>query len=370
MKFLLAPTAMKGALSPQKIASILTKTLRRRYRDAEIVSLPLADGGNGTLDCVMNALGGTIDEIEVSGPLPSQRSITRYGITTDRIAVIESAEVVGLHRISPSPETIAHATTRGIGELLRHLATFSPKEIWIGLGGTATNDGGTGMASALGAEFRDENGELLADGAIPLQRLASVLNDREGGMRIPVTILSDVRNPLLGPEGATYTFARQKGADEEQLPYLEAGMKNLAETVHRDLGVDRSAEEGSGAAGGLGYGLLTFTNATIVSGIETILSISEFDKHLSECDRVITTEGMLDDQTSFGKGIAGIAARAAQYNKPVHAFVGRIAGDAERLKSALGLVSLTAVSPEEMNTLDAMRDASWLLADAVYHHSF
>ena len=370
MKFLLAPTAMKGALTPQKIASILTKTLRRRYRDAEITAIPLADGGNGTLDCVMNTLGGTIDEIEITGPLPSQRTVARYGITKERIAVIESAEAVDLHRISPSPETIAHATTRGIGELLRHVASFSPKEIWIGLGGTATNDGGAGMASALGAEFRDENGEPLTDGAIPLLRLASVLYNREKAMTVPVTILSDVRNTLLGPDGATYTFARQKGASEEQLPYLEAGMKNLAETVHRDLGVDRSMDEGSGAAGGLGFGLLTFTNARIVSGIETMLTIADFERHLEECDCVITTEGTIDEQTTFGKGIAGIAARAAAHHKPVHAFVGRIAGDAERLKRSLGLTSLTAVSPADMSTLDALRDASWLLADAVYHHSF
>jgi glycerate kinase len=370
MKFLLAPNAMKGALSSQKCAAIIAKTLRRKFREANIVSLPIADGGNGTLDCLMNTLGGTIHTADVCGPIPSITAAARYGITTENIAVIESAEAAGLHLINPSPETIAHSTTFGVGQLLIEAQRQSVKEIWIGLGGTATNDGGAGMARSLGAVMMDENGEPLRDGSIALLQLNKIIIDTERKFQIPITILSDVQNQLLGEHGATYTFARQKGASEEQLPYLEAAITHYSDLVTQTVRNDRTTVPGSGAAGGLAFGLLSFCNARIVSGIETVLTTIGFDEQLMECDFVITTEGKIDDQTLFGKGIAGITHRANAAGKPVHAFVGRIDGNAEELRTSLGLASLTQISPEELSTEQAIRDASWLLADSVYHHNF
>ncbi|MFZ4620815.1 MAG: glycerate kinase [Bacteroidota bacterium] len=370
MIFLLAPNAMKGSLSSQKTAAILAKTLRRRFREAEIISLPVADGGNGTLDCLMNTLGGTVYEQEVTGAIPSLKANARFGITNDNVAIIESAEAVGLHLLSPSPETIAQSTSFGIGELLLAAQQHSTKEIWIGLGGTATNDGGAGMVRCLGTSLRDEQGESLRDGSIALLQLGDISIDTFRQFQIPIKILSDVQNPLLGERGATYTFARQKGATEEQLPYLEAALKNFSDVVSRTIQKDHSSVPGSGAAGGLAYGLLSFCNARIVSGIDTILDTIGFDEQLKQCDCVITTEGKIDDQTLFGKGIAGIAERAKKLNKPVHAFVGRIDGDAESLRTSLGLASLTQISPDELTTEQAIRDASWLLADAVYRHTF
>ncbi len=370
MNFLLAPNAMKGSLSSPKTAAIITKTLRRRFKDAGIVSLPVADGGNGTLDCLMNALGGTVYEQEITGPISSLKVVARFGITNDNVAIIESAEAVGLHLLAPSPETIAQSTTYGIGELMLAAQQHSAKEIWIGLGGTATNDGGAGMARCFGASMLDEHGEQLRDGSIALLQLNNIIQDAAKRFQIPIKVLSDVQNPLLGEHGATYTFAPQKGASQEQLPYLEAALKNFSETVSRTTQKDHSLIPGSGAAGGLAFGLLSFCNAQLVSGIDTVLDTIGFDEQLKQCDCVITTEGKIDNQTLFGKGIAGITLRAKKINKPVHAFVGRIDGNAEALRTSLGLASLTQISPDELTTEQAIRDASWLLADSVYHHNF
>jgi len=371
MNFLLAPNAMKGALSASKISAIISKTLRRKLRTIEIISMPIADGGNGTLDCLMNVLGGTIYEQEVTGPIPSMKVNARYGITKDFIGIIESAEAIGLQHITPTPETIAVSTTQGIGELILTAREKQCKEIWIGLGGSATNDGGAGMARALGIDLTDENDDRLREGTIGLSKLHSMMNYELGRMNsAKIIALSDVKNILLGEHGATYTFAKQKGANDDQLPYLEASLKNYSEIVEQTIGKTLHPISGSGAAGGLGFGLMAFCNAEIVSGIDFILDAIHFDDKLASCDCVITTEGMLDEQTLYGKGIAGIAERAKQFNKPVHAFVGRIQGNAEDLRSKLGLASLTQISPEELSTQEAIRDASWLLADAVYHHDF
>ncbi len=370
MKFLLAPNAMKGALSAEKIAAILSKTIRRKYPDAEVISLPIADGGNGTLDCLMNALGGTISTVEVTGPLPSMRVQSRIGYTAGNIAVIESAEAVGLHLLSPSPETIAQSTSRGIGELILDAMKHQCTEVWIGVGGSAVNDGGAGMARALGYECTDENGEQLTEGAIHLIRLGAISGPALPRSFPPVKILADVRNILLGENGATMVFAPQKGASPEQLPYLESALKNFSDIVRRDLKKECSEIPGSGAAGGVAYGLLTFCNASIVSGAGHILDAAGFDDAARSCDCVITTEGMLDAQTLYGKGIAELSQRLQKTGTPLHVFAGRVAGSHDELQSSLRLASLTQVSPEELATEQAMRDASWLLADAVYRHPF
>lgn len=370
MTILLAPNAMKGSLTAQQCAVILRKSLLRKYPTAKIISLPIADGGNGTLECLMNALGGIVYEQEVTGPIPSLTVNARYGITKEKIAVIESAEAIGLQHLTPSPETIAHSTSRGVGELLLAAMKHQPKEIWIGLGGTATNDGGSGAARALGVQLFDDNGEELNDGVMNLLKLNRITKEEYPIQNAEIKLLSDVNNILLGEHGATYTFALQKGASKEQLPYLEAALKNFADIVETELGKTFRTIPGSGAAGGLGFGLLALCNAQLVSGIEFILNTIGFDNHVQECDLVITTEGTIDKQTLFGKGIYGITQRANTFGKPVHAFVGRIQGEKTDLQHSLDLASLVQISPDDLPTPQAMRDASWLLADAIYHHGF
>ncbi|MBI2427188.1 MAG: glycerate kinase [Ignavibacteriales bacterium] len=370
MTFLLAPNAMKGSLSAQHIAAILQKSLRRKYPQSTIISSPVADGGNGTLECLMNALGGTVFEKAVTGPISTTNVTAHFGITKNSIGIIESAEATGLHLVTPSPETIALSTSYGVGELIKEAMTKGCTEIWIGLGGSGTNDAGGGMAQALGVQLIDDSREELKEGAMNLLRLDGISNTEYRMLNIPVKILSDVKNVLLGEQGATYTFARQKGASKEQLPYLESALKNFADVTEEHVKKEFRNIPGSGAAGGLGFGLLAFCSAEIVSGIDFILDAIGFDDKLRQCDAVITTEGMLDEQTLLGKGIAGIAERARTLKKPVHAFVGMINGRKDELQRKLSLASITQISPDDLPTIQAMRDASWLLADAVFHHDF
>mgnify|MGYP001582105828 CR=1 FL=1 len=374
MNFLLAPNAMKGALSALRIAQIMERELSG-FKNQTTLLYPIADGGNGTLDCLISALGGTIIETEVSGIISSEKISSRYGILPDNTtAIIESAEAIGLHKISPflspSPETIAHASSRGLGELMNHAIGRGCTKLIIGLGGSATNDGGAGMARVLGFELLDSNGEEIKDGALNLVRLAkynpTLPSPTRGGLRMgQITILADVKNILLGEHGATYTFAKQKGASEEQLPLLESALKNFADVVEEKIGKEFRNIPGSGAAGGLGFGLMALCNAEIVSGIDFILDAIRFDEKLHTCDCVITSEGQLDEQTLFGKGIFGIVQRAKKYNKPVHAFVGRIQGDTEKLQHQLGLASLIEISPKHTPTEQAMNNAEELLIHAV-----
>jgi glycerate kinase len=370
MNFLLAPNAMKGSLSARQIAAIIHRSLRRRYPAAAFTLLPVADGGNGTLECLMNALGGTVYSTTVTGPVPTMTVGARYGITPQKIGIIESAEAIGLHHITPSPETIAQSTSRGVGEMIMAMQRHGCAEIRIGLGGSATNDGGAGMAAALGFGLTDDRDEPLKEGSIPLLQLQKIVGDKANADVPPILLLTDVQNPLLGNNGATYTFARQKGATDEQLPYLEAALKNFADVVEARAGKDFRNISGAGAAGGLGFGLMAFCTVSVTSGIDAVLDTVGFNEKAEACDCIITAEGMLDEQTLFGKGIAGISQRAQRYNKPVHAFVGAVRGDADLLCRQLGLASLTQISPDGVPPIQAMRDASWLLADAVYHHTF
>ncbi len=370
MNFLLAPNAMKGALTARQSAQIILNTLQRKYPGATVIPLPIADGGNGTLDCLISALGGTVHTKEVTGPIPSMKVTARYGITKNNIAIIESAEAIGLHLLTPSSETITQSTTIGIGELIQEAKHHHCTEIWIGLGGSATNDGGAGMAQALGIGLLDEQNENIRDGSIFLHYLRKITNYEILINTYPIKILSDVTNPLLGEHGATFTFARQKGATQEQLPYLESALKHFADVVETPLQKNCRNIPGAGAAGGLGFGLMAFCNAELQSGIDFILDAVHFNDNLPQCDCIITTEGKIDEQTLFGKGIAGICHRAKKIHKPVHAFVGKIEGDRAHLQEQLGLASLTQISPDTMPADRAMHDASWLLADAVFQHNF
>lgn len=372
MNILIAPNAMKGSLTAVQCASIIRNSLLKKYPDAQCTPLPVADGGNGTLECLLQALGGTMVEKEVTGILPGEKTLARFGILPDgTTAVIESAEVIGMHKLNPSPMTIANGTTFGIGELILEIVQRNCKKILVGLGGTATNDAGSGAARALGISFFDSRKNELPAGAIPLLRLHNISTSAQPLPSVQeIVLLSDVNNILLGPEGATFTFARQKGADEEQLPYLEAAVKNFAEITESVFKKEFRNIPGSGAAGGLGFGLLAFCNARITSGINFILDALSFDKELQRCDVILTTEGTLDEQTLYGKGTAGICARAEKYHKPVHAFVGKISGDKEKLKERLPLASLTQISPDTISTEEAMHNADWLLADAVYESPY
>ena len=364
MNFLIAPNALKGSLSAPNAARIIAKALQDMLPDANRVLCPISDGGNGTLDCLVGATHGTFFSASVRGPLASMTVNARWGILGDgTTAVIEMAEAAGLHLLHQGQLDAAHATTFGVGQLMCEAIKSGRKKIIVGMGGSATNDGGSGCAKALGVKFLDGDHVELPDGGIHLSRLRRIemKNEELTIKNTEIIGLSDVTNILCGPEGASFTFASQKGATAEQVRNLDDALENYVSIIERTLHRNVSLIPGSVAAGGLGAGLLAFCNATIVSGIDFVLDALHFDDLLRQCDCVITAEGMLDSQTLRGKGLHGIARRAQKLGKPVHAFAGKIRGNRAILQSQLGLATLRQISPEDLTTEKAMRNAESLL---------
>jgi glycerate kinase len=371
MKFLIAPNALKGSLSSSAAAIIISKVLREIYPDADCVLRPIADGGNGTLDCLIQASQGRIYSKKVSGPLASMKVDARWGILGDgKTAVIEMAEAAGLHLLKPNQYDAANATTYGVGELILAAMSSECTKIIVGLGGSATTDGGAGCARALGVKFFDEKEEELAEGGTHLIDLRSIQIKETEGRRQNTEIigLADVKNILYGGDGTALTFAAQKGATKEQARLLDKALEHYGSIINGMTHRDVSHIPGSGAAGGLGAGLIAFCDATIVSGIDFILDTIHFDDLLRQCDCVITTEGKLDLQTLQGKGIDGIARRAKQFNKPVFAFAGRVTRDKLFLKQQLGLAELIQISPENLSVEEAIGNAESFLSRTVREH--
>ncbi len=375
MNFLIAPNALKGSLSALRAATTISQSLKEIAPDVATVLCPIADGGDGTLECLVQATSGKFFEANVQGPVSFLRVNARWGVLGDgATAVIEMAEAAGLRLLSPPYHDIANATTYGVGELILQALKSGFKKIIIGLGGSATNDGGAGCARALGVRFFDKHNKELPEGGIHLARLHHLeIKNFELGppeadaplaqIKIAEIIgLADVTNVLHGPAGAANTFAAQKGATTEQIRQLDEGLRHYSSIIERDLHRSVSQIPGSGAAGGLGAGLMAFCNARIVSGIDFVLDTVRFDSLLQQCDCVITGEGIIDSQTLQGKGIEGVARRAKKFNKPVHAFVGRIHGDPTALQQKLGLATLHQISPDTMPVENAMRGAESLLA--------
>jgi glycerate kinase len=343
MKILIAPDKFKGSLSAREVAENIALGLRDVLRDAEIASLPIADGGEGTAEVICNALGGSWVRCKAHDPLGRQID-ARYAWIADRkLAVMEMSEVAGMRRLSESERDPLLASTFGVGEMILNAAQNGAREIIIGLGGSATNDGGFGMARALGFRFfagdRELNGNVsdlrvLTRIAPSPQSSPSGRGGREapgeGIWRLPkIMAAADVRNPLLGETGATRVFGPQKGATDDKIDALERALAKLADVVSKEFGVDYRDEPGAGAAGGLGFGLMSFCGAKIRPGFEVVAEAADLESKMMNADLVITGEGSLDRQTLEGKTPAGIARLARKLGKPVLAFVGRTAEDPE-----------------------------------------
>ena len=305
MKALVAPNALKGSLTSREAASIMGGALPESWQS---VLCPIADGGDGTLDCLIEATRGKFFESIVPGPLPSRKVKARWGVLGDgKTAVIEMAEASGLRLLSPSEHAATETTTAGVGELIRIALDDGYQKFLVGLGGSATNDGGAGCMKTLGARFFDSVGNELDCSGKSLVHLKSIdLTEFDKRLSVCEFIgLADVNNVLHGPAGAAHTFAGQKGASVDEIELLDKGLRTYSEILHQQLKVDVARISGSGAAGGLGGGLIAFCNARIVSGIDFILDLIKFDYSLRDCDLVLTAEGSLDAQTVRGKGIAG-----------------------------------------------------------------
>jgi glycerate kinase len=359
VRILIAPDKFKGSLSAPAAAEAIARGLRAVWPDAQFDLAPIADGGEGFAESLAVALGA--DWVTVASEDAIGRSIAaRYAwLPAEQLAILEMSEASGLHRIAPHERAPLRADTFGTGILIAHAVARGARRILTGLGGSATTDGGTGMARALGFRFMDKDGREIS----ALGKLASLAHiERPPALRLPEILAAcDVQNPLLGERGAARVYAPQKGADAATVEALESALSRLADVCAADLGCDHRNIPGAGAAGGLGFGLLTFCNAQIRPGFDTIAETLHLAERIAAADLVITGEGRIDDQTLDGKGPAGVATLARNAGKPVIAFAGSVAAEAERAELFDALIP---IADRALTLGDAMTEAATLLERA------
>ena len=346
MKFLFASDSFKGTLSSAQTVALLAKAAREVFGEIEYSGVPVADGGEGTVDAVVTAEKGQWMAAQVCGPMMEQVT-ARYGRLDERRAVIEMAAASGLPLVPVEARNPLRATSYGTGELIRHALDQGFTDISIAIGGSATNDGGMGCARALGVRFLDGEGRALEGRGEDLERVCAIdvsgLDPRISGTKI--TVMCDVTNPLCGENGATWTFGAQKGATPQMQARLEAGMVNYRDVIRRQFGIDPDAIRGAGAAGGLGAALMVFLGGEMKSGIDTVLDLIDFDRRLEGADLVVTGEGRTDWQSCFGKVMQGVGERAARKGVVAVGLSGSLGRDADRIFEH-GIASL-------MTTVDA-----------------
>jgi len=324
--FVLAPDSFKESMTAKEVCVAMEKGLRKIYPTANYIHVPMADGGEGTVQSLVDASGGVIHQREVSGPL-GQPVSAQYGILGDGLtAAIEMASASGIHLVTKETRNPLRTSTYGTGELIRACLDQGIRKIIIGIGGSATNDGGTGMAEALGATFLDANGQPLARGGGELDQLAHIdvtgLDERL--QDVEFIVACDVTNPLCGEHGASRVFGPQKGATPEMVQVLDTNLSHYADVVKQHLHKDIRDVPGAGAAGGLGAGLLIFTQAVLRKGIEIVIEYTGLRDKLVHADMVFAGEGGIDFQTKFGKTPYGVARAAKEAGKPVIAIAGYV----------------------------------------------
>lgn len=365
MKILIAPQSFKGSLSARAVADAMACGIRRVMSNTELVLLPMADGGEGTVDALVSATDGTLHRNEVTGPL-GNRVTAVWGILGDRItAVIEMAAASGLTLVPPDRLDPMVATTYGTGELILAALDADCRRLIIGIGGSATNDGGAGMAQALGASMLDEKGDNIPPGGAALARLKKIditgLDARLAECKVMVA--SDVTNPLYGEQGASRVYGPQKGATESMCQQLDKALENYATVIKRDLGIEIAGIPGAGAAGGLGAGLIAFLGAKLRPGIDIVCEATGISQHLKEADLVFTGEGRIDAQIMFGKTITGIARRAKAFGVPVIAIGGEVTISNKELAQE-GIHAAISIAPGPINLDESLTNASELITEA------
>ena len=333
MKIVIAPDSFKGSLSAKEVADAIEIGIRRVFQDIEIMKIPMADGGEGTVQALVDATDGRIVRLKVLDPLCREID-SFYGILgDDTTAVIEMAAASGLTLLKEEERNPMITTTYGTGQLIKHALDMGCRNILLGIGGSATNDGGAGMAAALGVRFLNEKGEEigLGGGALEkLQRIDRTAIDQRIGL-CKISVACDVSNPLIGLEGASYVFGPQKGADKALIKILDENLRKYGQLLEEDLGISLLNVPGTGAAGGLGAGVLAFLNADLRRGVDMVIETTSLEEKLMGADLVITGEGRIDHQTLYGKTPYGVAKLAAKYKIPVVAIAGGIGGNVEAL---------------------------------------
>ncbi len=366
MKIVLAPDSFKGSLSASEVCDAMTKGILKILPDAEIDRMPIADGGEGTVQTLVDAMGGSVEKARVTGPL-GKTVTAKYGLLDGgQTAVIEMASASGLSLVPEKKRNPLKTTTYGTGELIRHALGKGCRKIVVGIGGSATTDCGTGMAQALGIRFIGSNGQEIRDfmcGEL-MGQVTDIHFDGLSKMAVECEIVAacDVDNTLLGEKGTVRVYSRQKGADEFQLERLEANMKHIIDLIERKINRHIRDIPGAGAAGGLGAGLIAFIDATLESGVELVLKTYHFAEHVRDADFIFTGEGQIDFQTAFGKTISGVASEARKQSVPVIAIVGAIEGDMDLLYD-LGMTSVFSIYPGPMSLTKARHQAASLIED-------
>ncbi len=367
MKIVIAPDSFKGNLTAKEVADAIEVGIRRVFPSAEIVKVPMADGGEGTVQALVDATSGEIVNVEVTDPL-GNRIDAVFGILGNqdpKVAVIEMASASGLPLVPLDKRNPMITTTYGTGELILKALDLGCKRLIIGIGGSATVDGGAGVAQALGIRLLDKDGNDIPRGGGGLKYLDRI--DISGiDQRIQdteVIVACDVDNPLVGPRGASAVFGPQKGATPEMVELLDKFLDRYADIIKRDLGIDVKYAPGAGAAGGLGAGLMAFFNAQLRSGIEIVISVSGLEKSLENADIVITGEGKIDRQTIYGKTPIGVAKSAKKYGLPVIAFAGNIDSDSKVVYEN-GIDGLVSIIGYPMTLETAMERSKEFLADS------
>lgn len=357
MKIVIAVDSFKGCLSSSSIAKAVEEGIFNTLPECEVIKVPIADGGEGTVEALVDATQGKKITLPVHNPL-MQPIHAGYGMTGDgRTAIIEMSAASGLNLIPLKPENIMNTTTYGTGEMIADAIKRGCRNFIIGVGGSATNDAGTGMMQALGVRFTDDTGKEVEKGGKSLSAIRHIDTQNQLPELQDCTfhIATDVTNPFYGPQGAACIFGPQKGGDEEQIKILDRGMKHLAGLIFETTGKDISYLPGSGAGGGMGGGCVAFLQATISSGIELIMDYLRFDELIQGADLLITGEGRMDRQTLFGKVPVGIARAAASRHIPVIAITGQVDTTADKALREAGLSAIFPIHPAPISLEKAMQ---------------
>ena len=357
MKIIIAPDSFKESLPANQVAEAIKRGLKKAMPDSECVLLPVGDGGEGTVDAIKNALGLEEHTSQVTGPFGDEVQMPYF--QKEKLALFEVADLIGLAKIPIEKRNPLEIQTKGISQLILHLIDQGIKEIYIGVGGTASNDGGIGIASGLGYQFYDENGIDLKACGQSLFEISEILDSRVRHIPddIQIKILADVTNPLCGPHGATFTFGKQKGLDPSKFQKVDAAIKNFYSKVAPEM----LKLDGAGAGGGIAAGLCAFAGAEIVSGIQTCLDLINFDEQVADADLVIVGEGRLDSQSLSGKAPIGVAKRTPN-GVPVLAICGSLSEDLPPLPFE-NIVAAFSILEKSEPLEDSLKNAAIYLED-------
>lgn len=348
-KFILIPDSFKGTMSSEEICSIMEKAIRQNYPEADIISIPVADGGEGSVAAFLKAVGGERVTVTVKGPYFHDMEAFYGIIDNGKTAVIEMAVCAGLPLVEGNADP-KKTTTYGVGQIVEDAIRRGCKKIIMGLGGSCTNDAGTGAAAALGVVFTDKNGNSFVPVGGTLKNIAHIDTSKllPSLKEIELVTMCDIDNPLFGEKGAAYVFAPQKGASPDVVKELDNGLRHLDQLLQKDLKLSLADIKGAGAAGGMGCGMVAFFASTLQMGIETVLDTVKFNELLSDADYVLSGEGKIDTQSIRGKVVIGIAKRTKKANVPLIAIVGDIGDGIEEAyeKGVSGIFSINRVAVE------------------------